>query len=89
LHLKIASYQGYVNLYDELTRPQFQKMLSDLPRCFIAMEACGSANHWGGAAEAVGHDVRLIPHNKSKALSNATKTMLWLVSHYFRSGEEL
>ena len=56
-----ADQDGYVKIRQKLTRPQFQKMLSDLPRCIIAMEACGSAHHWGRVAEAAGHDVRLIP----------------------------
>lgn len=31
----------------------------------------------------------LFLNNTSMPLSNATKTMLWLASHHFRSGEEL
>lgn len=53
--------EGYVIFRKKLTRPQFQKMLSDLPPCIIAMEACSSAHHWGRMARAAGHDVRLIP----------------------------
>ena len=56
-----ADQDGHVKIRQKLTRPQFQKMLSDLPRCIIAMEACGSSHHWGRVAQAVGHDVRLIP----------------------------
>lgn len=52
---------GYVKLRQKLTRPQFQKVLSDLPPCIVAMEACGSAHHWGRIAQAAGHEVRLIP----------------------------
>lgn len=36
-------------------------MLEDLPPCIVAMEACGSAHHWGRIAQAAGHEVRLIP----------------------------
>lgn len=36
-------------------------MLSELPPCIVAMEACGSAHHWGRVAQAAGHEVRLIP----------------------------
>lgn len=56
-----ADNKGYVIFRKKLTRPQFQKMLSDLPPCIIAMEACSSAHHWGRVARAAGHDVRLIP----------------------------
>src|SRR4051794_461006 len=30
-------------------------------RCIVAMEACGSAHHWGRAIGDLGHEVRLIP----------------------------
>lgn len=36
-------------------------MLEDLPPCIVAMEACGSAHHWGRIAQAASHEVRLIP----------------------------
>ncbi|SHH80845.1 IS110 family transposase [Marivita hallyeonensis] len=53
--------KGCVIFRKKLTRSQFQKMLSDLPPCIVAMEACSSAHHWGRMARAAGHDVRLIP----------------------------
>lgn len=56
-----ADNQGYVKLRQKLTRPQFQNVLSELPPCIIAMEACGSAHHWGRVAQAAGHEVRLVP----------------------------
>ena len=36
-------------------------MLTELPPCIVAMEACGSAHFWGRVAQAAGHEVRLIP----------------------------
>jgi len=51
----------YVNLRQKLTRPQFQKVLAELRTCIVAMDACGSAHHWGRVAQAAGHEVRLIP----------------------------
>ena len=53
--------QAYVKFRKKLTRPQFQKALSELPPCVVAMEACGSAHHWGRVAQAAGHEVRLLP----------------------------
>jgi len=53
--------QAYVKFRKKLTRPQFQKTLSELPPCIVAMEACGSAHHWGRVARAAGHEVRLLP----------------------------
>mmetsp|Transcript_18371 Transcript_18371/g.29658 ORF Transcript_18371/g.29658 Transcript_18371/m.29658 type:complete len:341 (+) Transcript_18371:334-1356(+) len=52
---------GYVKFRKKLTRTQFQKTLCELPPCIVAMEACGSAHHWGRVARAAGHEVRLLP----------------------------
>lgn len=62
-----ADNNNYVVLRQKLTRPQFQKTLSNLPPCIIAMEACGSAHHWARVAQAAGHEVRLIPAQYVKA----------------------
>jgi transposase len=32
-----------------------------LPRCVVALEACGGAYHWGRELMRLGHEVRLIP----------------------------
>lgn len=37
------------------------------PGCAIAMEACGSAHHWGRVFLALGHAVKLLPPHKVKA----------------------
>jgi transposase len=37
-----------------------QWQVTERPCCVVAMEACGSAHHWGRAIEALGHEVRLI-----------------------------
>ena len=62
-----ADNRNYVVLRQKLTRPQFQKTLSNLRPCIIAMEACGSAHHWARVAQAAGHEVRLIPAQYVKA----------------------
>ncbi len=56
-----ACNEGYVLFRKKLTRTQFAKFLTELPPCILAMEACSSAHHWGRRAEALGHEVRLIP----------------------------
>jgi len=53
--------RAYVLFRKKLTRSQFHKMLHELPPCIIAMEACGSAHHWGRVAHSAGHEVRLLP----------------------------
>jgi len=44
-----------------LRRAQMIPFFAKLPRTEIAMEACGSAHHWGRELTALGHEVRLIP----------------------------
>src|SRR5512132_3697766 len=43
-----------------LKREAFQRWAEQLPVCTVAMEACGSAHHWGRWFAARGHTVRLI-----------------------------
>ena len=35
--------------------------MAKLPPCVVAMEACGTAHHWGRVLGTIGHEVRLIP----------------------------
>jgi transposase len=45
----------------KLSREKVLTFLAEQPRCVVAMEACGSAHHWGRAIRDFGHEVRLIP----------------------------
>lgn len=56
-----AAADGRVLFRKRLSRPQFVRFMNTLPRCIIAMEACGTAHHWGRELAQLGHDVRLIP----------------------------
>ncbi len=60
-HVHGAASEGGTVFKQKLTRPQFEKFLSELPICIVAMEACASAHHWGRTASQYGHEVRLIP----------------------------
>lgn len=55
-----AAADGSVAFRKKLSRQQFQRFMSDQPRCLIAMEACGGAHHWAREMERLGHEVRLI-----------------------------
>ncbi len=44
----------------KLSREKVLAFLAGQPRCVVAMEACGSAHHWGRTIRDLGHDVRLI-----------------------------
>ena len=56
-----ACADGSVAFRRKLTREKLLVFLAEQPRCVVAMEACGSAHHWGRAIRDVGHEVRLIP----------------------------
>ena len=56
-----AAADGHVLFRKKLSRPQFAKFMATLPRCVVAMEACGTAHYWGRELAKHGHDVRLIP----------------------------
>ncbi len=43
-----------------LRRAGFERWAAALSRCTVAMEACGSAHHWGRYFAARGHTARLI-----------------------------
>ena len=55
-----AAADGTVLFRKKLSRPQFQRFMSEHPRCLVAMEACGGAHHWAREMERAGHEVRLI-----------------------------
>jgi transposase len=55
-----ARADGAVVFRKKLSRSKLLPFLASLPRCLVAMEACGGAHHWGREIKALGHDVRLI-----------------------------
>ena len=68
LDLAKRSFQAHGTLADgrvafrkKLTREKVLGFFAEQPRCIVAMEACGSAHHWGRAIRDAGHEVRLIP----------------------------
>lgn len=56
-----AAADGRMLFRKKLSRPQFAKFMAALPRCVVALEACGTAHYWGRELTRHGHDVRLIP----------------------------
>ena len=56
-----ALADGSVAFRRKLTREKVLGFLAEQPSCVVAMEACGSAHHWGRAIRDAGHEVRLIP----------------------------
>ena len=56
-----AGSDGSVAFRRKLPRGKVLSFLASVPRCVVAMEACGSAHYWGREIGALGHQVRLIP----------------------------
>ena len=56
-----ARADGGVAFRKKLSREKVLGFLAEQPRCVVAMEACGSAHHWGRAIGGLGLEVRLIP----------------------------
>ncbi|WP_299822789.1 IS110 family transposase [uncultured Jannaschia sp.] len=56
-----ADGAGRAVLRRKLRRGQVLEVLAAMPRCAVAMEACGGAHFWGREIGKLGHEVRLIP----------------------------
>ena len=63
-HVTATDEGGRVLERKSLRRKGLRTYLALLPPgCIVAMESCGSANHWGRYAKNLGHEVRLMsPH---------------------------
>lgn len=55
-----ADRNGAVVLRKKIRREQLLGFFAELPRCTVAMEACGGAHHWAREIGRLGHEVRLI-----------------------------
>jgi len=53
--------QGEKLFSRRLSRSKVFEFFANHPRCLVALEACGSAHHWGRELTKLGHDVRLLP----------------------------
>ena len=56
-----ARADGTVAFRKKVTRGQVLQVLSGLPKCIVAMEACATAHFWAREIGKLGHSVRLIP----------------------------
>ena len=56
-----AAADGSVLFRRKLSRGKVLEFAASQSRCVVAMEACGSAHHWGRDIQKLGHEVKLIP----------------------------
>lgn len=57
-----------------VTRSKLAATLAQQPPSLVAMEACGSAHHWGRVFQRMGHTVRLLPPQHVKAFARVHKS---------------
>jgi transposase len=65
--------RGALVLRRRVTRDRLMTLLTKLPPSKVAMEACGGAHHIGRAAQALGHEVRLMPPDYMRPYVKAQK----------------
>lgn len=59
-HLHGADAKGRKVFSKSIRRGKLAEYIATLPKCLIAMEACGGAHYWARKFRKSGHDVRLI-----------------------------
>ena len=66
--------KGEAVIVRKLRRGAVLEFFGRLAPCVVAMEACGSAHHWGREIAALGHEVKLIPPAHVKPYVRRNKT---------------
>jgi len=72
--LAIADERYRVQRRERFTRKRFVQFMANHPKSLVLMEACGSANHWGRELTAMGHEVKLLPAQYTRAYVKRNKT---------------
>ncbi len=72
-HLVVLDAPGREIEKKRLTRGGLMKYFANKPRCFIGLEACGSAHHFAREFARLGHEVKLIPPQYVKAYLRGQK----------------
>lgn len=66
--------RGVCVLRRQVRRAQLLRLISQLPPCTVAMEACGGAHEWGRRIQGLGHQVKLIAPQFVKPFVKGNKT---------------
>ncbi len=72
-HLHGVDSAGRAILRKRLSRAELLPFIAKLPRCVVAMEACGGAHYWAREIERLGHTARLISPQFVKAFVKSNK----------------
>ena len=68
-----ANSHGKKVFGSKMSRTQLSRFIANLPRCKIAMEACGSSNHWARKFISYGHEVMQISPQHVKPFVQGNK----------------
>lgn len=60
-HAHGVDERGMTVFSRKIGRSRLLAFFASLPRCLVALEACGGAHHWGRELRGLGFEVRLIP----------------------------
>jgi transposase len=66
MQLHGADSQGKVLFKKRVSRENFLKVMSNLPKCTVGMEACGGAQYWARELTTLGFTVKLMSPRKVK-----------------------
>lgn len=69
-----VNMSGAAVLKKKLTRTKLPDYVANMPKCTVAMEACGSANFWARKFREYGHEVKLISPQHVKPFVRGSKT---------------
>lgn len=72
-HAHGADADGAPLFSRKINRTKLLDFFAREPRCLVASEACGGANHWARELTLLGHEVKLIPSGGKQKLGSITK----------------
>ena len=72
-HICCADGSGHIVLEKRMRSEHLMTFLKAQRSCLVAMESCGTSNHWGCVALGCGHTVRLIHPVRVAAFLGAQK----------------
>jgi transposase len=70
----VAQTAGGSPARHRFSRTQFERFLRTHEPAHVVMEACGTAHHWGRTAQAIGHQVTLLPAQYVRPFVRRQKT---------------
>jgi len=74
IEVAVTESSGRVVHRQRLSREGFARLLAEQCRAIVVMEACGGSHRWARKAQALGHQVRLLPAQYVRPYRRRNKT---------------